>query len=254
MGAIQLVTDVGRGLLDLLLAPSCAGCGFRAGVVAGLCASCQPLVTAAPTAWEIPMPEAADGVLPAYAAGLYEGELRAIVLAYKEHGRHGLRPALGTGVLLGCLAAAADGRFSSSVCLVPVPSRPATVRARGHDAVRGIAQVAARELRRLGVAATVTPALRHIREVSDQAGLSAAARAANLAGALAVRRPAAVAGRTTIVVDDVITTGATGAEAARALTASGALVTAVVAAAATPIRAPRQTRTDAATASRYGLG
>jgi len=69
-------------------------------------------------------------------------------------------------------------------------------------------------------------ALRHIRRVRDQSGLDAVARRRNLSGALAVRRRTVpeLTGREVIVVDDIVTTGATTAEAARALEAAGARV------------------------------
>jgi predicted amidophosphoribosyltransferase len=69
-------------------------------------------------------------------------------------------------------------------------------------------------------------ALRHVRRVRDQGELGATERRANLRGALAVR-PAvrqALVGRSCVVVDDVVTTGTTAAEAARALTEAGARV------------------------------
>ena len=79
----------------------------------------------------------------------------------------------------------------------------------------------------------------HVRDVRDSAGLSAAERAGNLAGALAVRadlrRP--LRGRTVVLIDDVVTTGATLSESARALHAIGATVPSAAVIAATRRRA-----------------
>jgi predicted amidophosphoribosyltransferase len=74
-----------------------------------------------------------------------------------------------------------------------------------------------------GWALRVVPALRHRRAVADQSGLDAAARAANLAGALEVRSRwrGEIAGAACLLVDDVMTTGATLAEAADAIRRAG---------------------------------
>ncbi|MBR7831994.1 hypothetical protein KDL01_01910 [Actinospica durhamensis] len=86
-----------------------------------------------------------------------------------------------------------------------------------------MARVAAHRLRESGRSAAVLPALTHRRKVADQAGLGRRARAENLAGALAVRSASArlLGERAVVLVDDVVTSGATLAEAARALTAAG---------------------------------
>jgi predicted amidophosphoribosyltransferase len=92
---------------------------------------------------------------------------------------------------------------------------------------------AARVLRAGGMRVEAVNALRHRRRVADQAGLSVGERAANLVGAL---EAVGVAGRRVVVADDVITSGATAAEAVRALRAAGAEVMGVAVVAATKKR------------------
>jgi ComF family protein len=100
---------------------------------------------------------------------------------------------------------------------------------------RGYNQAAllARQLRRHGLRAPLRRVLVRVRDTRPQVGLSRAARLANVRGAFRVRRPDDVRGRRVLLVDDVMTTGATAGACARALKAAGAKgVTVAVAAVA----------------------
>lgn len=231
-----------RELAGLVLPVDCAGCG-AARVL--LCADCGDALSGAGAGPVGPSPRP-EGLPVVHAAAAYAGGVREVLLAHKERGALPLAGALGgalaAAVLAGCGGAVGGGGGAGELVLVPVPSARRQVRARGHDPARRIALAAAGRLRRAGVPARVAAVLRLRRAVADQAGLGARQRRENLAGALAVCRDGArlTAGAARLVlVDDLITTGATLAEAARAIRAAGpardadpmaALVAAVVAA------------------------
>jgi len=137
------------------------------------------------------------------------------------------------------LVALGAGGGAGTVLLVPVPSRGAVVRRRGHDPLLRVTRAAAVRLRRTGVDARVRRLLVPAGRVRDQATLDAAQRAANLDGSMRSRPPRAVdRGGLVVVVDDVLTTGSTVREAQRALEEAGLVVSGVATVAATRRRGP----------------
>lgn len=116
------------------------------------------------------------------------------------------------------------GWGDEGVVLVPVPSGRRAVRARGHDPTRRMALAAARELRGRGTPARVAAVLRQRGAVADQSGLDSRQRLENLAGALTVVPGGGrlLLGGPVVLVDDLMTTGASLAEAARAVRAAWA--------------------------------
>ena len=121
--------------------------------------------------------------------------------------------------------------------MVPVPSRRRAVWRRGEDVLVRVARCCVRELRPCSQPALqVMPVLRLRRSLQDQAGVGMRRRHRNVAGAFAVRAPTSVLGRRCLVVDDVVTTGASASEAVRALHQAGATVLAVAAVCAAPRR------------------
>ena len=243
--------EIAEALLDLVLPGGCAGCGEPAGL---LCVDCaEALGAPARPAWPVPAP---PDLPPPWAVATYAGPVRAMVLAHKEDGRLALARPLGDALARAVRAAlvAPPGQGRRPVTLVPVPSRRAAVRARGHDPTLRMARRAAVTLRHGGIPVRVAPVVRPARGLADQAGLDAAARAANLAGALAVppRWARLVAGRPVVVLDDVVTTGASLAETARVLRVAGAEVVAAAVVGATARRSPPDGRPALSLRTRRG--
>jgi len=151
------------------------------------------------------------GFEAAYSFGFYEDELRELIQLFK----YGRVPTLAKP--LGRLLALALPREQSFDLIVPMPLHWRKRWQRGFNQSALLAHEIGRRIH-----VPVRNALRRVRNTATQAGLTNAKRRLNVSGAFRAKRAAALTGKRILLVDDVMTTGATAASGARALKRAGA--------------------------------
>lgn len=193
-------------LLDLLLPTKCALCP-RLG--SPICSQCRENFQAVESS-------VSRGQLNGLVVASFAADSQSILHAFKENGQTALAGFLADTMVSSLLRLAESGH---SPLLVPVPSSAANYKKRGFKPTRVLAKRLCRES---GQACALTDSLSFKRIVADQAQLDAEARKANLADSMVA--DSRVAGREVILFDDVVTTGSTLIEAARAVTLAGGKV------------------------------
>lgn len=223
---------------ELALPVVCAGCG--AGDTAGedLCPVCDREVVR----WSRDPLGPVFAPLPLWAAAPYASAVRNVVVAHKDRARTSLQPVLTRLWRSALLAAMTDSQWQAPLdrarecgrlAVVPIASSAVARRRRGADPWGAVVAEGVR-----GTGVPCLPLLR-TRRVTDQAGLDRDGRRRNRAGAS--RAQARVDGWTCVLADDVVTTGATLADAEAELLRAGAAAVVAVVAASTPLRSRAET-------------
>ncbi len=214
-------------MLDLILPLECGGCGAPATRWCDTCAKELSLAAEQP----VVVNPRIDPQVPVFALGRYAGARRQAILAMKERGRGDLVAPLARVLAVGVHRLLVWGMVDTPLTIVPAPTRRWAARRRGGDPVTKVA-----ELARVSLAAvaghpeiSVVRALRMRALARDSVGLNTSARERNVAGRVLLSgEPGELLGTEVLVVDDIVTTGATARESVRVLQGRGTRVAAVL--------------------------
>ena len=205
-----------RPLLDMLLPPTCPGCGREGRVLCDACRAPLARRLDEPAGLPIGLPSSMPrGVVQLEWCAAFTGPVRAALHALKYDGEQRLAVPLGAFMAERWRRVGMGGDL-----LVPVPVHDSRRRERGFDQAELLAGVVGRQL-----AIPVSPLLERRAETAAQHQLGRRARAGNVASAFVVKETALrrvdLARRWVVLIDDVMTTGATLAGCAAALHAAG---------------------------------
>jgi predicted amidophosphoribosyltransferase len=211
-------------VLDLVLPLECGGCGAPS---TRWCDACAQQLEVGPDQPHVVSPRI-DPQVPVFALGRYAGARRQAIVAMKDHGRADLIAPLAHALAAGVHRLLAWGMLETPLTIVPAPSRRSAARRRGGDPVSRVATAAVAGHPEI----TVVAALRMKAWARDSVGLDTAARERNVAGRVVLRRQPMPETGEVLVVDDIVTTGATARESVRILRTAGMQVAGVLALAA----------------------
>ena len=214
-----------RGLLDLLYPPRCVFCRALTTVEGeGVCPECRETLP-----WtEDGAEKYGEGFTVCVAPLYYRDSVRESLHRYKFGGAEGFAETYGP-LLAECIRTKLKLRGGYDL-ISWVPLSRARLRERGYDQAKLLARAAARAL-----GEPFVPTLEKRKDVAKQSAAGGAEkRRANIAGAYRVPEPETVAGKRVLLIDDIVTTGATLSECARTLRAAGAAAVVCAALASTP--------------------
>lgn len=207
----QLTKEMKHGLspiVDLVYPPRCPMCGVAVANHGALCVDCWSLL-------EFAGEEVDVGEAEVLAATIYNDASRQLILAFKHGGKIALAP-----LLARLMASKLPDACELPALLIPVPLHRLRLWRRGYNQ----AGLLARELAKMGKGELLVDGLERCKQTPSLGGLGRQEREKALAGAIRVRNGAQsrIAGQHVVLVDDVLTSGATSEACVTALAKAGA--------------------------------
>lgn len=218
----ELVRNFANDCLDVVLSRACVHCDRPGSLI------CEPCALLIP-----PTAEQREFHHELWFGASYETTVREMINAHKDHGARALTSDLGLLLARAVWSASVSGSYARPVVLVPIPAHRSSLRKRGRDTVMELAENAAAHVSSRGIPCVVRSLLIREIETKRNAGRSLRERR-DIAGTFGVRDSRVMPSRV-IVVDDIVTTGATVNEGVRALIQSGIGVDAIACVASTPL-------------------
>ena len=195
-----------KPLLQLIYPPHCTIC-FATG--SAFCPSCT-------NNWQQDVKAGQVVKIPLYFTNFYNPDSAKIILAAKENGNQIARGLLANSITKSIRKAVTDLNLSGEIALVSIPSSPAAIRKRGRNHIQELAIEIIKISRFHGISLINLPILKISKKIKDQSNLNKEQRLLNLSGAyLALSSESSF--NNLIVIDDLITTGASIQEGIRAL-------------------------------------
>ena len=216
------VRNFSSDCLDVVLSRVCVHCDRPGALVCGECASLVPKAA-----------QQREFHHELWFGAPYETTVREMINAHKDHGARALTEDLGLLLARAVWSAAVASSQARPIVLVPIPAHRSSLRMRGRNTVMELGRRAAHEVSRRGMACVVAPLLVRERETKRNAGRSLRERR-DIAGTFGVHARGALPSRV-IVIDDIVTTGATVNEGIRALMQAGIGVDAIACVSSTPL-------------------
>ena len=192
-----------KELVFTKLCISCAAPGYW------LCPACLP-------DWHTNVKKNSFDGKPIYFKSDYTSKTASVILAAKESNDLNAIALLASAISQSIIFSIADLRLSNEITLITIPSAPSAIRRRGRDHINTLAEYVQKELEQNSITAYYAPILFQKKSIRDQSQLSGQQRMENTKGKFAVKSCEVPQGAV-YLIDDLVTTGASMLEGARAL-------------------------------------